>query len=245
MSKKNKKQQKETTIEDFYDLKTDKVDELVAALKGETSEDDEPVSYKVEDCVGEEAAQYGEEREHKGKSPKTFNPYKLDRLSRVPTWIKAVFIKFWFAGMVSYLISMGLGSIISSDENRLLLSGLVLGVVVDFLVNPIFRYFESSDKEYNPYMMFPFPVKKFWTIFANIIYYILVVLVVNYTFYYGVNELFNYINGTENTVYLYLEPLLFGLFTVVIDMVFIGIKDLIVFLIKKSKNKKGEKVTDV
>ena len=34
MAKKNKKF-KETTIENYYDLKIDKVDELVAALKGD------------------------------------------------------------------------------------------------------------------------------------------------------------------------------------------------------------------
>ena len=37
MSKK-KKPIKETTIENYYDLKVDKVDELVAALKDETPE---------------------------------------------------------------------------------------------------------------------------------------------------------------------------------------------------------------
>ena len=40
MAKKKKKIQ-ETTIENYYDLKIDKVDELVAALKAETGEFDE------------------------------------------------------------------------------------------------------------------------------------------------------------------------------------------------------------
>ena len=37
MAKKNKKV-RETSIENYYDLKLDKVDELVAALKGESTE---------------------------------------------------------------------------------------------------------------------------------------------------------------------------------------------------------------
>ena len=37
--KKGKQPPKETTIENFYDLKTKEMDELVAALKGETPED--------------------------------------------------------------------------------------------------------------------------------------------------------------------------------------------------------------
>ncbi len=39
------------------------------------------------------------------------------------------------------------------------------------------------------------------------------------------------------------EPLLFGVFAVIIDMIFIGIKDGIVILIKKRKNAKKEEGT--
>ncbi len=99
MSKKKKKN-KETTIENYYDLKADKMDELVAALKGENDEKQEPVSYNIKECIGEEAAKHGEEKEYKKSSSKEFNPYKLDKLSRLPTFIKAFFIKFWFAGCV-------------------------------------------------------------------------------------------------------------------------------------------------
>lgn len=236
---KKKKNKKETTIEDFYDLKTKEMDELVAALKGETPQDAEPVSYNVEECIGTEAAGQGEVREYSNKKQKEFNPYKLDRLSRVPTWIKAFFIKFWFAGMVCYLVSFGLGSIITNDENRLILTGVVLGIVVDVLVNPALRYFQTSDKEYSNYMMFPFPFKKFWTFFTNIVYYIAVVFVVMYM-YQGLNELINVIKGVgagTTNIAVGVEPLLYGVFCVLADMVFIGIKDLIVYLVKRGKNK--------
>lgn len=235
MSKKKKKN-KETTIENYYDLKVDKVDELVAALKGDTAESEEPVSYKVEDCIGKEAASQGEETEYK-KSSKEFNPYKLDRLSRIPTWIKAIFIKWWFAGMVCYLINMGLSSVIPNDENRMLLTGVVLGIVVDVLVNPALRYFQSSDKEYNNYIMFPFPFKKFWTFFTNIIYYIAVQFAVLYS-YMGLNMMIDAITGTTGNIHVGVEPLLYGTFSVIIDMIFIGIKDLIVFLVRRAKEKK-------
>ncbi len=44
-----KKKIKETTIEDFYDLKIDKVDDLVAALKGEDTSEFGDVSMKISD----------------------------------------------------------------------------------------------------------------------------------------------------------------------------------------------------
>lgn len=239
MSKK-KKNNKETTIENYYDLKVDKVDELVEALKNGESDDAEPISYNIEECIGKEAASQGTKDEYKKKSGKEFNPYKLDKLSRVPTWIKAIFIKWWFAGCVYYLIGMGLGSIIVNNENRMLLTGVTLGIVVDVLVNPALRYFQSSEKEFDNYIMFPFPFKKYWTFLTNILYYIVVAIGVLYL-YVGLNLIIDAIRGgVSGNINVGVEPLLYGTFCVIVDMAFIGIKDLIVFLVKRKKRKKEE-----
>ncbi len=229
-----KKKVRETGIENYYDLKIDKIDELVAALKGETPADEPALSMNISDCTGVECAD-GNKR---GKE-KTFDPYRVDRLSAVPAWIKACFIKFWFAGLVCYFIMWGI--MIADTLDAIVLTGAVLGVVVDILVNPLFRYMESDRREYNAYMMFPFPFKAFWTFFANIIYYVIVMFCVNYA-YYGVNQLINFIAGTENLVHVGVEPLLFGVFALLADMAFIGIKDLAVFLFKKSRCKETANV---
>lgn len=237
-----KKKHKETNIENYYDLRVDQVDELVSILKNETPTEQKEISYNIEECIGTEAAEQGVEREYKTRGKdKEFNPYKLDRLSRVPTFIKAFVIKFWFAGMVCYLIGMGLGSIITNDENRMLLTGVVLGIVVDLLVNPAMRYFQTADREYDNYMMFPFPFKKFWTFFANVAYYMVVVLVVNYM-YTGLNLLIDVIKGTEGgaNINVGVEPLLYGVFCFIADMIFIGIKDLIVYLVRRHRKIKEE-----
>ena len=145
-------------------------------------------------------------------------------------------IKWWFAGAVCFFILWGTGL---KDEDAVLVVGVVWGVVVDLLVNSVFRMLESDKKEYNIYMMFPFPLKAFWTFFTNIIYYVIVAVVVNYC-YLGVNELINLIKGTSGLYYVGVEPLLFGVFCTIADMAFIGIKDLIVYLVKRGKSKKEE-----
>ena len=130
--------------------------------------------------------------------------------------------------------------------DAVLLVGVVMGLIVDLMVNPIFRMMESDRKEYDNYMMFPFPFKAFWTFFTNIIYYVGITLVVNFC-YTGVNMLMNVICGTldeEYHIYVAVEPLLFGVFCVIADMIFIGIKDLIVYLVKRGKSKNKE-VEDV
>ena len=224
MAKKKKKLQ-ETTIEDYYDLKVDKVDELVAALKGEGTEDIGEVSMNIADCTGVEDSS---SIKRWGKQ-KQFDPYKTDWLGKIPTWIKAVFIKWWFAGVICYFVNMGLGIYVTNDADRLVLSGIVMGLIVELLVNPLFKFMESDRREYDIYMMFPFPFKAYWTFFTNVIYYVLVTAGISLC-YYVINEYM---------FFLGMEPLLYGVFAVLVDMIFIGIKDGIVLLVKKLKNKES------
>lgn len=227
---KKKKIIKETTIENYYDLKVDKVNELVAALKDETPEDAaNDLTMYISDCTGVDDPKNYTRTGRK----KQFDPYKTDFLGKIPVWLKAIFIKWWFAGLVCYFVMWGLQSLMNAPtDDAMLLTGIVLGLVVELLVNPIFRYMERDKGEYDPYIMFPFPFKAYWTFFTNALYYVLIVVGVNFC-YYGLGEL--------NVVYG-VEPLLFGTFCVIVDMIFIGIKDLIVHLVKKHKKEKAEDV---
>lgn len=231
---KNKKKIKETNIEDYYDLKMDKVDELVAALKGDGDDSDGEVDFGMNTSMG-----VNDPKNVKitGRQ-KQFNPYKTDFLGKIPVWIKALFVKFWFAGMVCFFFMFGLQL---QDFDAVVLIGIVLGLVVDILVNPLFRFMERDKHEYNSYMMFPFPFKAIWTFFANIFYYFFIAIAINYC-YLGVNLFINLIKGTQDLYYLGVEPLTFGLFAVVTDMIFIGVKDGIVALVRHVKKKKKETV---
>lgn len=231
MSKK-KKVYKESTIENYYDLKVDKVDELVAALKddGTTFEDD------VNFAINANTGVYDPKNVKPNGKEKQFDPYKVDKFSRIPVWIKAIFIKWWFAGATSYFILWGLPI---TGLDSVVLVGVVLGIIADLFVNPIFRYMESYKREYNNYMMFPFPFKVFWTFFANIIYYTLVAFLVA-AVYTNLNVLANIIYKTADATYIGVEPLLFGTIFVVVDMAFIGVKDGAVALIRRLKHKKKE-----
>lgn len=209
-----KKKIKETTIEDFYDLKVDKVDELVAALKGEDTSEFGEVSMKISDCTGTDTKD----------SNKEFNPYRTDFLARVPAFIKALFVKWWFAGMVCFFRKYGFGRL-RFPADLMLLDGIVLGLVVDVLVNPLFRFMETDKREYNNFMMFPFPFKAYWTFFTNVLYYVGIAVITNYVYFFINEFMFS----------LSIEPLSWALIVVVIDMIFIGIKDLVVHLVRKRK----------
>ena len=200
-------------IENYYELKTEAVDRLVNAKEGNVPEigKDEP------------------------------NPYKMGRLKAIPNWLKALFIKFWFNGAACYFFYWGLGVYISDVWAIILVLGIALGIITDVMVNNIFRFMQSDEREYDNWMMIP--MKKFWTFFVNILYAFVVMACV-VTTYNWINELIIALKGLPaDEVPLGVEPLLFGVFYLVYDLAFIGIKDLIVLLVRKGRAKKAARET--
>ena len=155
-------------------------------------------------------------------------------LDKIPEPIKALFIKFWFSGAVCFFIYWGLGIYIWDTFDMIIILGIVSGMVTDILVNNTFRFLAVVPDINNKWMMFP--KKKFWTFFANIIYSLIILVIVVYI-YESVNVAGNYIFGTENQIYLGVEPILFGIFYVAVDMLFIGMKNLTIRIFKDAKEK--------
>lgn len=101
---KKKKNEKDSPVVNYYDLKIDKVNELVDALKSDgTTDSQEEISMDIAECTGSDEGATTK----KGRR-RQFDPYKIDKLSRIPVWLKAFFIKFWFAGAVCYFIMFGI-----------------------------------------------------------------------------------------------------------------------------------------
>lgn len=159
-------------------------------------------------------------------------------LDKIPSPIKALFIKFWFNGAVCFFIFWGLGMYIPAMLDMIVIFGVVLGMVTDVLVNNTFHFFAITPGSNNKWMMFP--KRKFWTFFANIIYAIVVLAIVVHL-YTALNLLFNTINGTVDQLYLGVEPVAFGLLYVAVDMVLIGMKNLMIKIISDAREKTNEK----
>jgi hypothetical protein len=205
MDKRNKKEE----LENYYELKATAVNELAEVLKQEPEKTLTPK----------------QERRHP-------NPYKIDRLSRIPTWIKAFFIKFWMAGAICYFGFWGLGYYFASTLDLVVMVGLITGIVTDLLLNPSFLYFESDRKEYHKYMMLPVSGKRIWTLLINVAYGVMATVTV-FVIYTLINmTIVSIKNLPVGTVSLSVEPLLYGLFFLMVDMFFISFKNLIVGIVK-------------
>jgi hypothetical protein len=210
-------QSKDNKITNYYNLKQEAVNNLVSALK--------------EPDIKEEPSH---SKKNKVKPP--IDPYKIDKLSKIPTWVKAVFVKFWTAGAICFFFFWGLGSYVNSMENMILITSIATGLIVDFLVTPAFLYFESDKKEYHKYMIVPVSSKKIWSLLINIpVAFIEVYGVV--TIYAIINQVYVNSNGLEEGyITLGVEPLLYGVFFVAIDLLLLLFKNLIVGMIQNVKN---------
>lgn len=97
-----------------YELKSDAVEKLVDAQKGDVP-------------------QFSEEE---------LNRYRSKKL-QIPEWIKIVLIKTWFYGAVCFFFLWGLGTYISSMLDMLFIVGIALGMVTDLLTNNVIRFLEK------------------------------------------------------------------------------------------------------
>ena len=205
----------------YYDLKTEAVQDLVSALNEEVVEETPSVHRKYV----------------KSKKEDQPDPYKIDKLAMIPTWIKASFIKFWVAGAICYFFIWGLGVYLTDILDVLFVTGLFTGVIMDLLVNPAMLYFESDKKEYHKYILVPVPGKKLWSLLINIPVSFLEIGLI-FLIYSNINILIvNIRNLPAGSTPLGVEPLLFGLFYLLIDMAIVSIKNLFVKVYRKNKNK--------
>ncbi len=191
MSDKEKKTREEKpTAEKYYDLKVDAVERLVNA------KDAPEVSYT-------EIRKFTKRAKHE-----------------IPSWLKIVFVKFWFSGAICYFFMWGLGLYISGLDLMFAVA-VGLGLSTDLMVNGLLHYFEPEKGAYDKWMMIPH--RKFWTIFLNVIYsgVILFFIVQTYTV---INTLLVGDIETADSVAVGVEPLLFGLLYMGYDMLFITMK---------------------
>lgn len=169
----------------------------------------------VDDLVGaneENSPQVSEEE---------LRAYRSGPKMKVADWVKMLFIKAWFAGAVCFFFIWGLGGMLGSELDILFVTGMALGMVTDLMTNPVLRFFEKTAGENARWMM----VSRKGTpgLLLNVLYGYVILLLV-YGLYNGINLLANRLMGTEGMVVLGVEPVLFGVFCLGVDLLLLRIK---------------------
>ena len=213
MARRNKREdsrEEPRAAEDYYRLKTDAVDALV-----EANEENSPPVSEAE-----------------------MRKYRSGPKVQLSSWVKAVLIKAWFAGMVCFFFFWGLGTYVQSQLDMLFIVGLALGFVTDLLVNTIFRYYARTPGANDRFMMFP--KKGFISLPLNVLYaFLLLFLVV--TTYNVINSALIAVTKAEDKIPLGVEPILFGLFTMGWDMLLLGAKRMVKSMVADAKKTAGKR----
>ncbi len=179
---------------EYYELKTKAIDDLVNANEENSPE----------------------------LTPEELKKYSSKPKFSLTEWMKAVLIKIWFAGAVCFFIFWGLGTYIRAELDMLFVFAVALGIVTDLLVNNIFRFYEKTPHANDRWMMFP--KKNFINFFFNIIY-AFVLLAAVYMIYNIINLVIVSLTGApKDSVPVGVEPILFGVLYMAVDMLFIGMK---------------------
>lgn len=165
-------------------------------------------------------------------SQEELDKYRTRKGIHIPDTLKIVFIKAWFAGAVCYFFLWGLGSYISSMIDMLFVLGVVLGMVTDLLTNNVLRFIEKTPGGNDKWILFP--KKGMMSFFLNMVYSCIIIVGV-FMIYNGINYVFAVIIGDMETVFLGVEPILFGVFCMGLDMLFIGVKRLLSSVIRDAK----------
>ena len=168
---------------------------------------------------------------------KKYDPYAISKTKRIPVWLKVVFTKWWVPGMIFYFIYFGFGytELLSGYILALVLGG-AWGLVTDIFVNHAFRGFSSVGYNYKDYIIFG-RERKIWTFPLNVLLgaafgYIAVVEIITPVF----GLIYEY-RGAEaaNNFMFFGGAFTFAFIVMGLDMAAVGIKRLILKLIKRKE----------
>ena len=190
--------------EDLYRIKTEAVEDLVNANKENTP------SYSEEEL-----------KKYRSKSRLNINPV-----------FKALFIKFWFSGVVCYFFIWGLGMYIPSNLDLYFVTAIGMGFVKDILENNLYRFVANPEGSNDRWMMFP--KKSYMSLVFNVLYAILVTGCVYFT-YQGIN--FVGTSGNNDRVVFGVEPIFFGIFYMGFELLVLWMKHMAVRIIADAKKK--------
>ncbi|MBO7633388.1 MAG: hypothetical protein J6S72_03280 [Lachnospiraceae bacterium] len=142
----------------------------------------------------------------------------------IPNIIKVLLIKWWFSGAICFFFYFGLGTYLKDTLDQMFVLGAAMGILTDLLTNHMLTFIEKTERQNDRYKMVT--VRKFWSLFLNIPYAFVILACVVYL-YNLINVLVINVKGIEDTVALPVEPVLFGLFWLGFDLLFIGMKRLL------------------
>ena len=134
-------------------------------------------------------------------------------------WVKALLLKFWMAGVVCYFFIWVLSLLSINQWDHLAILSISFGLLTNLITNNILRFISKTPGAYDHWMMFP---KKGLIYLPLDILYAGVLMYCTVMTYNTLNLLLN--GSAEGSAALGVEPILFGIFVTLWDLLFIRLK---------------------
>ncbi len=170
-------------------------------------------------------------------------PYKVDWLSKIPPWIIVLLLKYWAAAAAVFFSAIGGIDIgLSFDDPEaanqdivlIVIIGLTLALFMNYLIRPTVRM--MNNRANNVYRYNMINIKGFLSFVLALIYNMLLSIILFFVVYFmGMHGwILNPMGGTNYGI----EPFSYALFYIIVDFIFLFIKNVIVDIRVRIKYKK-------
>ena len=176
-------------------------------------------------------------------------PYQVDKLSKVPSWLVILILKFWAAAAAVFFsviggIDIGLdfgnidgdvAAVLAANIASVVFIGLFLAVFMNYIVRPFVRMmYNSRDNTYRYNMVnlkgiVSLPVALGYNMLLSVILYFVTIFLSAHGL---VLDLFGTTGGTG------IEPFTYAFCYIVVDFIFLFIKNLCIDLYQKYRYNK-------
>ena len=177
-------------------------------------------------------------RKNKENNEEIINPYEMDKLSRIPSWVIIIFLKYWAAAAASFLLFglQSLGIIITgykADDavaqvettvKILVMLTLFTAVLMNYVVRVVVRLLYN--RRNNTFRYNLINCKGFKSFILALLYAAVLTTIMFFITYWlsSIHAVFDPF-GTTGGVGI--EPFTYGLWYMLVDSVFVIAKDLI------------------
>lgn len=184
----------------------------------------------------------------KDVSNEDINPYELDKLSKVPSWLVILILKYWAAAAAVFFIAIGgidigfdfsqnqftdYASIMAESFILVVLIALFTAIFINYIVRPLTRLMYNRRNNTFRYNMIN--MKGFKSFILALIYSFAITIIL-----FFITMLLSYKGWVLNVFGRSdggIEPFTYALCFIVVDAIFLLIKNLIIMLYERIKYK--------
>lgn len=179
---------------------------------------------------------------------KDIEPYKTGNFSKIPSWVKILLLKYWAAGAAFYFAGVGSTFIqvgtAAGGEALLIWFTLILALVTDYIVRPIVRLMRNSRD--NTYYFNMVNSKGVLSLFLNLLYACLITVPIFFLtsklVQLDLEGIFHMPNIFGVDFGWGLDPFFCGFLYLILDFIYLFIKNTISNYLLKRKFKKDNKI---